>query len=52
MTNFNREFFKDLLHSAVANNKKIAKEQKETISEFEKMVKELQKQTSEIPVNG
>ena len=48
----NKQLFKDLLSNTIKNNKQIVKEQKETVNEFERLVRELQKQTSEIPVVG
>ena len=52
MKNSNTQFLKELLSNTIKNNKQIVKEQRETVNEFERMVRELQKQTSEIHVNG
>lgn len=47
-----KQLFRDLLSNTLKGNKQIVKEQKETVNEFEKLVMELKKQTSEIPVIG
>lgn len=52
MKNPNTQFLKELLSNTIKGNKQIVKTQRETVNEFEKMVRELQKQTFEIHVNG
>lgn len=47
-----KQLFRDLLSNTIKENKRIVKEQRKTVDEFEEMVKQLKKQTSEIPVIG